>query len=290
MYSTGPLPLLYKPGKYYIFAIKAFQALAIIGTPIICTSVTLRHFTQKCLPYSPGFELLEQCAHIIGRAQTFVLGGAIAIIYWFIVCLIFFWSFLKLSGGFFFFVVQCYIVESCCIRYYLRNIWKNLLHPRTNINTLSVIQIYKQLQILVCYFNNIHQNIFAINLLSLVGSCMVIGLYAIITSWSVMTNIQFLVLSAAASRALVGFMLCFGNFGGIYTDSLQFIYVLKNPTKLVRGEMRTSNELKLQRKLAQSIQPLKIRIGSVNYVDKLTPIRFIDFCFGILVNMLLLSR
>ncbi len=282
--------MLYVPRKSFILAIKAFQVISILGTPITITSLAMRYFTQKCLPYAPGFELLQQCANIIERERSFLLSGPIAIVYWFFVCLLFHYSFLKLSGGFFFFVIQCYMVESCCLRYYLRNIWTNLLNPSSNKNTLLIIQIYKQLQILVGYFNNIHQDIFAINLLNLVGLCMVIGLYAIITSWSVLTNLQFFVLSMAALRSLVGFLLCYGNFGGLLQDSVQFIALLKKPENLDKGEMRTKNNIRLKNKLAQSLQPLKIKIGSVNYVEKLTPIMFIDFCFGVLVNMLLLTK
>lgn len=86
-----------------------------------------------------------------------------------------------------------------------------------------MMMIYKQVQLILCYYNQSHQDIFVVVALNLVGVCFVIGLFATISSWKVMPNMQFFVLTVSALQLAFGLMVCCGFFLGVYDDSIGFI-------------------------------------------------------------------
>ncbi len=273
--------------------IKLFQLCATFTPYVLTGSHVVRCFIQRCLPYAPGFEFLGSCEELSKSDKHFhlYLPQPISLVYWVAINLVYVVTFVKLGEGFFFVTIQLYFVQSCCIRYYLSTMLANMSKTSKFRKTTTIIKLYKQLQLILRYYNQLHQDIFVIVLLHLVGLCIIIGLFAVISSWNIITNVQCLVLTASALQAIFGLMILFGNFAGIYEDSLSFIANLRlprtNTASTISGNEKHS--LEKNRKIAKSLFPLKVRIGSVNFVDRFTPITFIDFCFGIVVNMLLLK-
>ncbi len=267
-----------------------FQFCSTFSPHVMTACQVARCFIQQCVPYAPGFELLENCAEFKNSEKyfQFYLHGPFALVYWVTVNFIYFVTFVRLGEGFFFVVVQLYCVQSCCMRYYIRNLLANIA-SNSNSPSQSMVKVYKQLQLILCYYNQVHQDVFVIVILNLVGVCLVIGSFALISSWNVITNMQFFALTASVSQAVFGLMVCFGNFAEIHEDSLIFIGALRTPRNSASSYLDTKSQLRQKRKVAKSLYPLKVKIGSVNYVDRLTTITFIDFCFGIVVNMLLLK-
>ncbi len=285
---TGPLPMLHIPNRNYILAIKTFQLLGVCCNPIICTIHFIRYFIQKCLPYAPGFQLLEQC-----NPKTnfgFILNGPIATAYWLLICMIYYWMFLKVGLEFFFCTAQLYFVEGCCFTFYLKNIMKTTQRSSSRWAIFSNIRLYKQLQILIIYYNLIHCDIFVAFMLAITIICIVIGQFAIITSWAVITFVQVAVLACCTLQALFGFVICFGNFGGIYADSSKYLASLRSPVSSTLNKVSQAYTLRCQRRRVKALQALKIKLGSVNFVDRFMPVKLLDFCCGVLVNMLLLKQ
>ncbi len=276
-------------------AIKCFQLSDIFSSPIVAACHSTRCFIQKCLPYSPGFEFLEYCVKLknLDYGFSFYLNNQFSSVYSLIISLIYFATMVKLGGGFLFVTIQLYFVESCCIRYYLRQLLSNLSKNSNSLKAMPLVNLYKQLQLILRYYNQIHQDIFVVVVLNCTGLCIIIASFAIISSWSIITNVQIFVLSVLALEAVFGLMICFGNFAGIYEDSVKFIATLRLPCTIATSYITGTailNIVRLEyRKITKSLYPLKVRIGSVNYADRFTPITFIDFCLGVVVNMLLIK-
>lgn len=290
----GQVKLLHVPSKDYIVAIKCFQISAIFCSLAITVCHVTRLLVQKCLPYAPGFEFLQDCKSVNSKDQyiSFYLNSTMSTLYWASINLIYFVTLLKLGGGCMFVLLQLYFVESCCIRFYLKNLLVNISSNRSKqSDTSSIVRLYKQLQLILRFYNQINQDIFVIVVLQLVGLGIIIGLFALISSWSVITNLQCFVLLFVLLQSAFGLMICFGNFAGIYEDSLDFIARLRLPCfiKMSFNCRRDVRQFVKNRKVIKSLFPLKVRIGSVNYVDRFTPITFTDLCFGTVVNMLLLK-
>ncbi len=290
--ALGSMQLLHKPKKDYIALVKLFQFCGAISPPVVFTCHIARFWFRPCKPYVPGFDFLAQCSKhvdIYYISSIFNLEGKVSSIYWTGFCLILYYLVLKPAGGCFLVLFQLYFVMSSCIRYYLKNILENIKKSTSGSRNRRYIQMYKQIQLLVCYYNQIYQDIFTTTLLVFVGLCIVIGLYALITSFEFVTPLQFLVLGAAASQAIFGMLICFGNFGGIYDDSLNILAGFRSRSNFSDFGGGGLKEFRLQKKFVNSLQPVKIKLGSVNYVNRMMPITFIDFCFDILVNMLLIK-
>ncbi len=136
------------------------------------------------------------------------------------------------------------------------------------------------------YFNIIHQDIVIASLLYFMGESFVLGMFTLITSWDKLSFPQLLISGTGATESFAAILIFFGVFGRVYADSIKTIECLRTSGIHVESDLESR---KTVGKIVKSLQPLKIKIGSVNFVDRLTPVTFIDFCFGILVNMLLLK-
>ncbi len=255
----------------------------IVSTPFLLSGHITRLFLEKCLPYAPGFGILEDCLEYTYDKQGVVLTGTYAIVYWAIVCLVV--AYLHTTAnGFLLALFQLFVVESCCIRFYLKNLLELAMNHSINLTyTTKILKLYKHLQILISYYNQIHQDAFMTAYMCFVGVAIIIPSYALISSWSALGTVQFLILMWIGGEAVFGLIYCFGNFGGIYCDSYELIGALRNPTFF-----RDRKRKVLHRRVVNSLKPFKIMIGSVNFIDQLTPFSFIEFCFDRVVDLLLL--
>lgn len=286
------MQLLHTPKKTKIAAIKLLQISCIASPPVIFTGLVGRFWLQPCNPYVPLFDFLDKCSQYANKyyiSNMLNSSGKFSMIYWTGYCLLLYYLVMKPSLGCLFALGQTYFVQSCCIQYYLKTIFENVNRRSSFSDRQRLVKLYKQIQLLVCYYNEIHQDIFTNAVLWFVGLCIVIGLYAIITSFSIIAPLQLLVLGSASSQAVIGFVLCFGNFGAIYDESQNILAGFRTRAILSQFSSTQLTEYRFENKVAKSIQPVKIKLGSVNFVDGMMPITFIDFCFGMLVNMLLIK-
>lgn len=258
--------------------IKNFQIFA-ITTPAILPCHATRIWLNPCLPYAPGFAYLQECSTQI-ESHGNLLSGPIAKYYWTFSCFLLFWSVKELMANHFFVVNQLYFLVAFCLSYYLNTL---LVNTSSTIPNWTLVKLYRELQLLLCYFNRINQDIFISTLLYFISIGNVIGMFAFITGRTEMSFMQFWIMGSAASQSYLCIIFGYGTFGKIFNDS----YKLLKAFSAVKVSMKEQN--KFYRKSVKSLQPLKVMLGSVNFVDQLTPIALIDFFLGILVNLLLLK-
>lgn len=228
--------------------------------------------------------ILDECSKF-HLWNSFVLTGSISKLYWACICVIFTWAMTKLLANHFFVCYQFFFVVASCIRYYLDNLLARVGNRRKSFSTPEMIRIYRQLQLMIRFFNGVNSDVFTSIFIFIIGVACVVSLFAFIAVKSAMSIPQFVILGSAAGQVVICMGFGYGIFGGIDDDSIQTLQAFRTSNACLESRI----EQKVCAKLVKALSPLKVMIGSVNYVDKLTPITLIDFFLGILVNLLLLK-
>ncbi len=195
------------------------------------------------------------------------------------------WSVDLLVENHFFVCYHIKILVALCLRYYLNSLLVNIRTGNPRINSVDGIKVYRELQLMIRFFNGFHQDMFISILILMVGACFVVPLFTFITANDAMTIPQFFIFGTAIFQVPMCITIAFGTFGGIYDDSVETIQSLRAANSIVRNKI----DRKICAKSVRSLGPLKVMVGSVNFFDKLTPMTFVDFCIDILVNLLLLK-
>ncbi len=264
--------------------LKSFQICAIY-TPVLIPCLTIRFWLQPCEPYAPGFWLLDECKNQINSWSSFTLTGLSATLYWACICLLFTWALTKLLANDFFVLYQFVLVVASCIRYYLDNLFAQITDPEKRFSTLEMIQNYKRIQLMMRCFNGVNQDYFIPILLFAIGVAYVIPAYAFLTVKGAMSVPQLVIMGSATGQCVICLFVGCGIFGGIFENSSEILSTFR--TTIV--QLGTRRERKVCEKFVRSLCPIKVMIGTVNYLDKLTPITFFDYFLGILVDLLLLK-
>lgn len=288
-FSTGNFRPLYLPRKLYVSVIKTFQIFGITTAgilPLLC----LRLWLKPCVPHAPGFWLLQQCSKVLGNetGQNYGLAGLSSNVYWASSIGLLYWSVFKIFNNHFFVVNQLCFLIAFCLRFYLNTLFANIQRSVSKEHSLRIAKFYRELQLLLCYFNKIHQDIFMFTLICFSGLANVIGLHAFITCRAEMNFDQFLNMGSAVLQSFACVVVGYGAFGGIYDDSTKTLKALRSVN--IRHEFDVTNIRKTFKKSVMSLQLLKVKLGSVNFIDRLTPATLVDFFVSILVNLLLLQR
>ncbi len=264
--------------------LKIFQVCAIYS-PVLMQCVAIRFWLQPCVISAPGFVLLKECSQDHANLWNgYTVSGAVASVYWTCVCLLLTWSITILISNQFFVTYQFFFIMASCLRFYIKNLLAHAQNGSKPFRSLDLIKIYRELELMTRLFNRINQNGFISNIIFLLGVSFVISLFAFITIKDAMPILQFVIMASALVQTYICLLVGYGIFGGLYDDSSQTLKAFKSPN----FNLGTRNERKVVTKLIYSLQPLKVMIGSVNFVDKLTPVTLIDFCIQQLVSILLL--
>lgn len=79
-----------------------------------------------------------------------------------------------------------------------------------------------------------------------------------------------------------------GGLAGIFEESKATLKSIND--RIFNSNGSSSREKRFQQKMLKSCTYLKIRFGSFNYVEGLTPLKCLDFCNQITINVLLLTN
>ncbi len=268
----------------YLFVIRTFQVFS-ITTPGLLPSHCIRLWLQPCVPHSPGFWLLEECSEILGK-QTFYFTGTPSVLYWTLICALVYWSIIKILAYHILITYQIYFLLAFCFRFYMSTLLSNVQRPINKQQCSRVVMFYRELQLLICFYNKINQDGFILSLLFLIGTGNVMGLLAFIICRDEMNFLQFLVMGSAVFQSFPCLLFGYGALGRIYADSTSALDAFRSISIHGTDAKRTR---KIFQKSVKSFQPLKVKLGSVNFIVQLTPATFQNFFNDILVNLLLLK-
>jgi hypothetical protein len=143
------------------------------------------------------------------------------------------------------------------------------------------ICIYRQVQLLAMMLNECYQWIFFTWFLLVLYFMISVNVYAFVKFHSEISLLNCFLLMNMSVQGLV-FVIILGRVAGqIYFSSRQIPREwLRNPS--VYGNLRL-------RKKLRSCSGIKIRIGSVNFVDRLTPFSTCSLCLNVTVRLLMAS-
>jgi hypothetical protein len=140
---------------------------------------------------------------------------------------------------------------------------------------------YRHLQVLNTMFNNIYsRDLFAICMSSVVLVITSSG-YFLLTMHS-----TFPFASAPGMYVTIAeyavFTVLFSMAGNVWSESVEFRWAWKRNDQIARR--------KLTRRYGKSLQSLKVKIWSTNFVEKNTPFVFFSFCVEQTVNLVLMQK
>jgi hypothetical protein len=154
-------------------------------------------------------------------------------------------------------------------------------NPRTFSNPVQIIRKYRELQILNIMFNKIYQReyfVFCMGIITLVviangyfaitmhnfsGIFVMLGIY--------MTFMEYIIL-----------IILFRMASKVWSNSVEFAWSWKRNDRASR--------MRLMRRYGKSLQPLKVKIGSTNFVELNTPFVFFSFCMEQTISLVLLNQ
>jgi hypothetical protein len=140
---------------------------------------------------------------------------------------------------------------------------------------------HRQLQVLNTMFNNIYsRDLFAI--------CMASVLLVVIPSGYFILTMH----TSSPLASLAGTYITFTEYavltvmfsmaGKVWSESVEFKWAWKRNEQLAKK--------RLTRKYGKSLQDLKVKIGSTNFVEENTPFVFFSFCVEQTVNLVLMQK
>lgn len=143
------------------------------------------------------------------------------------------------------------------------------------------VSMFKELQLLVTFYNLIHGNILSVMVTVGIGQLSIISTYAVIGLYSELSVAQRLYFGFLSFDCFLVMLLCDGGFKAAVNS------VSRDILARVRSAPYFINK-RIMRRYVRSWPPVKIRLGSTNFYDRETPLNLIAFCISQVVNLLLL--
>lgn len=247
--------------------------LGMITVPSLILFAGTPLFIAPCFPGFLGYFLIEPCQNssaewiifpdwifrmlvppvMIWMALIFIVGGAMEILIY--------------SS------LHCF-----CLTNYHFLFWRKC---QLNKNLISqTVQIYKELQLLVTYYNVIHGSRLSVLLTVLSSSNFIISAYATV-ALSEINLLQRLYFRFMTIDLFLVMLFCDGGFkAAVNSVSISILAKVKAAPYFIKG--------RVMRRYIKSWPSTKIRLGCTNFYDKETPLNLIGFCLGQVVNLLLL--
>ncbi|CAL8068665.1 unnamed protein product [Orchesella dallaii] len=237
-----------------------------------------------CLPAHFGFFLLPQCSSKINSLEIFKMFPSSKLVYE-----VFMRILTVLCGGFaacvlfpaFILDLNISYMWCHCIRNYIK-LYSRIL-SNISVNTKNFhgkVSTFRQIQLITVEFNSYHQKYNAVTKISIMVIGIDIALYALIRLYDSLLAPQILTYVTAVFEFFCGILFAYGLKACVYVASKQLL----EDTKGLQG----LHGHKWFRRYFRSWPVLKVYMGSVNFIDQVTPLTVLDFAISQLVSLLLL--
>ncbi|CAL8098701.1 unnamed protein product [Orchesella dallaii] len=262
------------------------QLNGFMAAPVIATTYLAQRWINPCTSATLAWNYLEECfdknrfenGYWSFKSYTYLV----------IMVLILWWILADLLVTFAFQAAEIMYLQSACLVGYVKHFKEQL--KISAVTSPKVILKYRQLQILTKYYNWIQQDAIIALMLTLVICLTVVSSYVIIKMGSHVSPTHFLFFWCALVDALAAIIVIYGEFASLHTQSRLVLTMFRSqviPT--LTAAKFSSFKQKLIRKYVATFYPLNVQLGSVNFVDKMTPIVLLQFCVEQLANLLLLE-
>jgi len=256
--------------------------VGIFASPFGTGAYFLQRWLYPCDAATLGYFLFPECSNV----ATHTKWGFQSSFGLFIICIFVSWQFTDAIGIFGFHVITIMFVQAFFFSAYLRWIQIYLLNTLTDpMKRCRALRMYRELQILNRYYNKLQQNVFVFVAMFLITVAVITGLYILIAFGSKIKLHEVLLFSCLSFDGLVVILVGFSAMGNVNEGAVKAIHHVKMMIPFVSG----TRDRKWVGKYWRSLLPLKVYIGEVNFVDKMTPFTLLSFCLDKIVNLLLVD-
>ncbi|CAL8121246.1 unnamed protein product [Orchesella dallaii] len=149
-----------------------------------------------------------------------------------------------------------------------------------SVKEWKVLQrVYRKIQLLLQLFNKLHAGGFVVYLLLVVGLGQITCTYICIRYSGIPLPVVIMLLFEVTDCYLI-ILGVYGFAGDVNTTSIIVLQTL---------QCKLMGEKKIVRKELKSLSVLKMKFGTANYIDKMTPLVFINFNHGRILDLLLVG-
>jgi hypothetical protein len=148
-------------------------------------------------------------------------------------------------------------------------------------NPVQIIRKYRELQVLNIMFNKIYQRDYFVFCMGTVILVVVADGYSVITMHHI-----------SGIFVMLGFCMTFMEYIILITLFRMASKVWSNSVEFAWSWNRNerASRMRLMRRYGKSLQPLKVKIGSTNFVELNTPFVFFSFCMEQTISLVLLNQ
>jgi len=260
------------------------QLSGIMGTPSIIGPYSLQRWLNPCTSATLAFHALPECSS--GTLTNWEASSLVKL-----VCILIFanWLNVDLNGGFIFQCFELALLQCLCLKEFtkwLENTLKASVSPNSQNFKVSRELLFRQLQILVRLLNQIQQDVQIVALMNMMMVDFTVCVYALLSKGPNLSLPHLIFFLSITQLSLAVIVIVFGTFAGVHKQSLLLQEYIEEE---LPPNIESSAKRRLISKYSRSFRPLKVNIGKVNFVEKCTPMVMLDFCFGQIVNLLLMG-
>jgi len=263
--------------------IQLYFMFGISCTPFVAVGYTLRRWYTPCSAATLGSPLFPECNQDsslqLGITSTTML---------ILICFVVAWLLADSVGLFTFYASDMSFVQGFSFSAYMK-------YFRTCLNRSSAnrrrkryraMLVYRELQILNRYYNQLQQNAVIFSLLFLIMMVTITGTYTLIAFGAKLKLHDLIVFFCMAFDGLVVILVFFSVMANVNSGAVDGIQDVKSRFIPLTADNRGRKWVKM---VWRSFRPFKVCIGSVNFVDKSTPFNLLNFCLSQIASLLLLD-
>lgn len=263
-------------------AIIAMQVGA-VSTPLVTSALyVLSQWIKPCTPATSLYFMISTCRN----GDTSLASNIILLIS----SLTSGWILFDTCSAYLFQVYQLAFLQCLFMVHYLRSLTQSI---KANCRSWQVksqrfFQSYLELQIICQFTNLVHQDATFVSFACFAGYCYIISMYVLIYYGLTIPIAQFILFVDGVLNGILGIVCCYGVFGEVSQSSQLLLDVIR-----IRLVANLHFDIKKDQKRAlrqvRCLRPLRIKLGSVNFVDKATMFVLLDFCTCQVVTILLIK-
>ncbi|CAL8128997.1 unnamed protein product [Orchesella dallaii] len=251
------------------------------GSPFIVVGYVLERWMIPCNASTFGYLLLPECEEGFDETENdWSLQSKLVLLS---IVLTTLWMNIDSFGCWALQLEEFTFVQSICFWNYVKVFMIKINSDKNS--SIDNYLVYRQLQIMNKYYNIIQQNVLLTSTLVLVTNGFVVCTYVMLSNGTNVTVLQIFMFLNGGLNCFLVILIQIGAMAKLCGESSRVILDLK---KSVGQREMSGRKRKWIKSYLKSLTPLRVALGSTNFIDELTPINLLDFCVEQIVSLLLL--
>jgi hypothetical protein len=176
------------------------------------------------------------------------------------------------------YLIGMYETSYTCLK--LRPAMKHCIKTPSFTSLSQVVNEYKSLWILTSLFNSVYEFRFYVNLIGLVELTAIVGLYGTFNFPSDTLLMVPAVMMAVNLTIMIAVTFMLTVASTVWIESMGLLENMR---------MRNKQPMRLVKMRIRSLPPLKIKIGSVNFIERMTPFVSLSFMMEHSISLIIMK-